>query len=304
MPDRPVGYKTIKYDMLFRSGERDPYYHMLDDRMIFIGGSGRSGTSWLGKVIGSCAYVYYDYEPFTFKIALIMGMPRELLYTFVFEGCALPCLLGQHVNFMYDPALDISGHNYISDLEIADWNDKKHNRYDDMEELIERKDPFKRVAIKHIDITPYYSMLLNTFKGSQIVHIVRNGNDVIASSLKLNWFTDERYAFDFGWPGWVDDLSQFLKFKPATRAAVTWRTMNDPCFLKDINCMRYEDIMPDDSHMLDIPGELGLQETVNTKRHMSDFKPVDHYPSVLDEIEQPERDKFCEMMEYWKYDVS
>jgi len=297
------------------------YQDVFKNRMVIITGVGRSGTTILGKVLGSMAPVYYLFEPAIMKLFL----PRsKALPMTLFEDYFLPLIQGRNVNYRKNDWDYI--HNYMSpkDLRLR----QKIERRKDAMEFFEQENPV--FIIKTTEAQPLKKAMKEIFKGVCFIHIARNGNDVISSALMRGWFTDEyinsgmvervekRKGNNVPW--YLDEESKdyFPTWQPVTRAACVWRHFagKGACELQDFAGMRrdwqirYENFILQPEIYLQKFQELlypqfSLKTTKITRRHLKAIKKFSprQYPSLASKIEYPEKDKFVELMEKLRYRV-
>ena len=282
------------------------YKAIFKDRVVIITGVGRSGTSILGKLLGSMQPSYYLYEPAILK--LIPGDDEhsgKALRAILFEDYFLPLAQGRNVNFnTFDDSF--IGHyiaNPISALAIR-WN--KYPRRPDAIKLLQAE---KGLFIIKMTEFALWDLPGDTFLGARVINIIRNGNEVINSSMAHGWFTDDYQSIDWvtdlGVPWFIseDDRKEWPAWNPSTRAACVWRS----CILTGEDSVieiRYENLLeqPTD-YVMQFNKEFALTDTELTDKHIADIKShkPKEYPSVLEHIQEPERAKYMSLMEELGY---
>ena len=73
------------------------YETVLQDRVIIITGAGRSGTTILGKLIGSMDPAFYFFEPTIVKFGY-MHCDLDALRAIFVEDYVLPLIQGRNIN--------------------------------------------------------------------------------------------------------------------------------------------------------------------------------------------------------------
>ena len=108
----------------------------------------------------------------------------------------------------------------------------------------------------------------------------------------------------------MDSKKHFPYWKQITRAASIWRTLVESgmafCDENPESCiqLKYEDFVRSPAAFItQFEQAFGLKSTNITRRHLRSIKShkPSQYPSIHNEIEQPERDKFMSLMENLGY---
>jgi hypothetical protein len=175
-------------------------------------------------------------------------------------------------------------------------------------EYIELANP--KFIIKTNESQHYFESFTHLFPEVKIFHIVRNGFDVVSSSVARGWYTNRYmekvvdYVTEDGMPwfwatfGW--DYKDWKQWNPATRAASVWislmraSSINTP----NVTTIKYEYLAENPRKIVRMLNETcGLEQTDITIRHM--YKILSHhiskYPSILDIIAEPVRSEFIEL---------
>lgn len=271
------------------------YRRIFDNRLVVITGVSRSGTSILGKIAGSLDNVIYLYEPLIMRFiptlakngAMDFNLASQLLKGILFEDYYLQLLHGRNLNFKKTDNSYIGNYQNLKDLKER-WF-KYDRRGDILNDIYAGKYLF---VLKINEMQPLFRTLEKIFNGIRFIHIIRDGNEVVSSSLKRGWYTDEylnhnmmqwmrRGQIKVPWFIAEKDINKFRRWNAATRNAYIWRTLvkagmeygvgNDG-YLE----IRYEDIL---AHPKKIIGacerflgskmtDLTLRNIASVKRHV------------------------------------
>lgn len=268
------------------------YDEIFQDRVIIITGVSRSGTSILGKILGSMTPAFYLFEPAIMKY-MTTNIPREVFQGILLEDYFMPIIQGRAWNLNKGDQSFIG--NYLDEFQRAKCQIVLNSRINAIDYISKIK-PF--FIIKSNEIQPYKKELAHFFPNPLILHIVRNGNNVVSSMVKKGWWTDDFLKGHIEWmsenaPWYIKELDLWQNYSQYTRAACVWRTLVD---LLQPN-IKYEDLanMP-----LNINGLSPTELTQKHIRSLSDHKKTEH-PNIINEIQQPERDKFIASMERLGY---
>lgn len=259
----------------------------LTDRVIIVTGAGRSGTTILGKIIGSMEPAYYLFEPSIMKFC----RDPESLRAVVFEDYFLLQTQGRAGNFR----------NESDDSYIGNYNTHipgPVDRESSLRECLQSK-----LVIKLTEYQPVMNFARTVFPGCQFVHIVRNGNDVVDSACRRGWYTDEWMKtgyldlLDNDVPWFIDETSKRLwgKWNQETRAACVWRCSTQEGVGDDVLLLKYNDLA--ETNFDGLAKHLNLKMSDLTRKHIKGIKPPTKHRSVLDKIRQPELGKFLFLMQ-------
>lgn len=209
--------------------------------MVLITGAGRSGTGITGRILGSCENTVFSYEPQWLPAIAALMTTKELgdpAAKFLLEVCIhdlefYPQLIGRKVNLRP---------GYSQSFNYFTWDELLRrlalpDRRRDYQKIGGRED--LRFVFKMPDIHLVLGKLLKLFPLLKIIHLIRDGRDVIASGLGRQWYTDEFYrnwtVTWFSWsergalccPWFVEERyqDQWTAWNPATRAAYNWTRM-------------------------------------------------------------------------------
>ncbi|MEF8847729.1 MAG: sulfotransferase [Candidatus Thermoplasmatota archaeon] len=218
------------------------YENYLEEKLTVITGAARSGTSIVGKIVGSLEDCYYSFEPLSFTLIvqlvennyLPFDQGKELIKGILFEDIFLQAIHGRNINFNERDDSYIG--NYMDIEEIKEkW--KKFRRRRDVLDYLERNDIL--FVIKIPNLQPCMKTLKKMFPKIKFIHMVRNGNDVISSSMKRGFYTREYlnnrnvdcWSIKEGKksimiPWYVKDKN-FPDWNHQTRCAHIWRVLNE-----------------------------------------------------------------------------
>ena len=169
------------------------YENIFHKRVLIITGAGRSGTTILGKVIGSLKPTYYLFEPALMKlIPFLIAYDQSnrrvyslLIRSILFEDYFLQVIHGRSLN--YNVRDDSYIGNYVSQPDIEKrWNDLA--RRQDVINYIHNEDPL--FVIKTPEFQPLCSIARQMFIEPKFIHVIRCGYDIVSSTLKRGWYTD------------------------------------------------------------------------------------------------------------------
>lgn len=285
------------------------YADIFSNRTIIITGVGRSGTTILGKLIGSMERTAYLFEPAIMKYCLpncTTGFDIRAFLGTLFEDYFLPIVQARALNYCTDDDSWIrhywSGEQIVKAIslrrrsEAVEWARKSGLRF----------------IIKTNELEMSCRDLNDVFPGVKVVHIIRNGNDVIHSALKKGWYTDgymkesclERVdrgtPLFIGFPESIERI-RWIGYNQTTRIACVWRSL----VTRDADLsFKYEDLAYCPEVIVDwTTKNLGLTRTMLTIKHLADIKNRGRkqYESLLDEIQEPERTLYCQTLESLGY---
>jgi len=234
------------------------YEAMFRDRLLIITGIGRSGTTILGKLIGSMSPVYYLFEPAIFKYH--NEPDRDVL----FEDYFLPLVQGRNLN---PNKKDDSwwGHYYTH--EDIKWAHKN---------LSSRKDAIAYVR----EVRPLFVVKsndrINYPPNATVLHIAREALSVVRSMVKKGWYTDEYmqsvvdYVVD-GIPHFIDpkDAKLWPSLTQDGRCRCVWKTLMVKNNILTGQPIYYENLCANPQLVADgISNRFGLKQTKLTKKHI------------------------------------
>lgn len=304
---------AINYDAIF------------ENRLVVITGVARSGTTIIGKIVGSFENTHYLFEPSAFFLIppliqegfLSKKEGGKLLKSILFEDFFLQMMQGRYVNFNVDDDSYIG--NYVNVETVKKKWEESGRKIDAMKNLKENDYLF---VIKIPDIQPFYGLLEEIFPGVKFIELIRDGNDIVSSSIRNDFYSaedlNERLA---NWSYLVNDLRVpwfveekykkiFTKWNYPTRVAYIWRveTEHGLKFLqkKKSNLFQFklEEFTKDPQLVVKkMEDFVGRKRTDITNKHIDSvgsFKQRE-YPDNTPDIESPEKEKFISLREKLGY---
>lgn len=206
-------------------------------RTVVLTGSGRTGTSVLGRLVSSFKGFEYLYEPATLLALTVTSgaMPIDVFkviwsYAVVDDGL-LGALAGRSLNL--NPHDESSARGYLTDAEI-DRRLSASARYRDLISQLEHH----RVLVKLPDVSGHLSTTCAAFPDVKVVATGREPGATINSIVERGWFDHlevgsfghtlpSRIVEDRAIPFWVDDadLNPFVTGDGLIRAGLYYATM-------------------------------------------------------------------------------
>lgn len=302
------------------------YASIFRNSFVLVSGVSRSGTSILAKIIGSFKHVIYLHEPTIMRYMGVLlshhpQIQKKLGPAFLgtlFEDYFLQRLHGRNLNFKS------SDTSFIENFETQDEIQKRWKKY------VRRQDVMKDVerrqfmfVVKINEVQPLYSVFAQLFEGIKIIEIIRNGCDVIGSSLSRGWYSNDYlnhsienwiYPSDINIPWYVpkEDHASFSQWNPETRVAYNWRILIQESLShqkKNSNYLplTYEDLILNPEKISSLCERfLNLQPTSLTQQNIKAVKDhsVKHHAFALTQISPQERTRFIELLRQLNYPTS
>ena len=156
---------------------------------IFVVGAARSGTSYIGKILGSFLNAEYFHEP-TGLLALIANHEyieskvfEQLIYTYLIEDLLISAICGRSINTNLKDSSSIYSFKGINEI-----NSRLHHSYTRKEslKLINKK----KLVVKLIINNFLIGKICNKYFDSKLMVIIRHPNDVINSLVRKKWFNE------------------------------------------------------------------------------------------------------------------
>jgi len=303
------------------------YNKFFDNKIVFIIGVARSGTTIIGKIIGSFSDTHYSYEPSSCKFILPLIQKKHLDYeqgsilfkAVLFEDFFLQTLHGRNVNFN---KRDDSYIGNYSDIEEVKSRWEKYKRRIDVVNDLEKNN--YNFVIKIPDIQPNLDLINEMFDNVKFIHIIRDGNDVISSSIRRDFYSEDflnnrssnwgdKYN-DLKIPWFIDkkEFENFYKWNRHTRIAYIWRTLTEKGLEftkknpKSVIEFKLEDfIQKPESYVEKLEKFVGEIRTKITQRHIASIKSHKNfkYADVTKLLESPEKEKYIEFREKLVYNT-
>lgn len=266
------------------------YKSIFRDRVIIITGCGRSGTTILGKIIGSMEPAYYLFEPSVMKY---VTDPWELRAT-IFEDYWLLQVQGRNLN------INKKDDSYYGNYR-TEWV-RPLGRYDDIDEC--RK---SNLVIKLTEYQDRLGFLNKTFPGVKAIHIYRNGNDVVDSMVKRGWYTDDYMMNGFlditavGMPCFLTGVGSmgWSDYNQITRCAAVWRSTTEAGLKGDMLNIKYEHLYNYDFES--IAQWSGMRITPKTNQHIESIRKPAAHKDITGDIQEPEKSRFMTLMNRLEY---
>ena len=291
--------------------------NILKDSLIIITGFGKSGTTILGKVLGSMEPAIYCFEPPIMKYLREFGMtdvPAKLL----FETHFLQEIQGRGNMNVFD---DSYCGNYTS-IGTLIKNQQALRLREDAIKLLNEKN--YKYIVKSTELQHHMELACFLFPGVRFVHIIRNGFNAVNSAILRGWYTDnycnsaivEDMVSDLTCdiPGFIDldCWGLWPEWNAETRAACAWRcSVVDGIRFKNNypdKCVqfKYEDFTASPrKYTRYLEREFDLSSTFLTIGYMGNIynsspgsKKIAAY---IDKIVEPERTKFFRLNEKLGY---
>jgi hypothetical protein len=295
------------------------YDGIFKNKLVIITGVARSGTTILGKIVGSFSNAHYLFEPSVFflippliqKNYLAKKEGSALLKAVLFEDMYLQVIQGRYVNFNENDDSFIGNYANIEDVKKR-W--KTFERKVDVQDYLKKNEIL--YVLKMPDISSFYGLLKETFPGVKFIDIVRDGNDIVSSSIRRDFYStsdlNERIVSwsymtnNFKVPWFIDKKNRklFTEWNYPTRVAHIWRVLTEKGLYfarknkDDVLQFKLEDFIENpDLYVEKIERFVGLNKTDITKMHIDSVrghKPRE-YPDNISGIESPEKEKFIEL---------
>jgi len=160
------------------------------DNMVIIGGSARSGTTIMGKLISSLKNIEYYFEPPMLESLLLKkgeisdASLKELLQLYFYDNFLIDHLAGRNIN------LNKNDDSCILYAKSQQEIDKRHEKTLTRLEIenISKNITFSFKLPEIVFLLDYFNEF---FPHSRKVLMHRNPNDVINSIIKKQWFSDK-----------------------------------------------------------------------------------------------------------------
>ena len=161
----------------------------MNNDLIVLGGVGRSGTSILGKLVGSLDNVEFFYEPKTIDLLFskIDEIDKEswkaLFKRNIYDDLLINSLAGRYINTNRH---DISSvYNYMDPQEVALRLSRSYTQ-DELDKLAGNR----VIAFKLLDSIFYTDKVQQHFPKLQPLFIIREPVSTLNSLYKKHWFSD------------------------------------------------------------------------------------------------------------------
>lgn len=300
--------------LTFYSGE-----HQLNDlvaSVVVIIGTGRSGKTTIGNILGSCQGVEHLDEPWLPK-----AIPLFITSGDVSESLGIRTFQANLVEMIYDRIL-LRHVNFRSEDLSTIWNQKTPQDIFDRMRLKTREDARVYASDHPItlvltlgDTIPDYELLLKILPMASIIHVMRDGVEVAVESTNKHWFSNEemmnpvvatpylRYCnklskTEYFLPYWVEPKTEerYIKSSEFARGLHYWRRYMDIArVVKEgahegftARTIRWSDLINDSSDTVhELIGSMGLTPTHLTEARLMEigsnqFSDISNY--AIDDI--------------------
>lgn len=170
-----------------------PLGHDLVSRAILITGLGRSGTTLVGRLIASCKFVEYAFEP-PVLISLFSQLGKvpsdswKLLFTtYLYEEVFVNGIAGRSINL--NPNDDSSAWGTLGEKEVNRRLQRSWRKHE-IESLLYTTREVS-VAYKIPSLVQYLPTFLELYPDARVLHVVRGLLPTIASFLSKGWFRED-----------------------------------------------------------------------------------------------------------------
>lgn len=229
---------------------------------VVITGPPRSGTTLLGKLVGSLQGLDYRFEPPSLRMLtathaageLSLELGAKLLSAYLCEDIFVESLLGRGLNFRPDDDSLIFSQLSWSQV-VSRWTKFANRRQAINHGLAEAR----RLCIKMPFMLDSLALLRAAMPACRLIVCVRNGIDVVTSMLRKQWLSDDVLELEL-WPyagrrdgvnipSWVpvEFHDRWPGMSPATRACLVWSIHADHGLRQrhsaDLIELRYEELV-------------------------------------------------------------
>lgn len=259
------------------------------DNMVMIGGSARSGTTIMGKLINSLENVEYYFEPPMLTSLLLKENElsndslKELLQFYFYDNFLLDCLAGRNINLNRND--DSCIYNVKSEQDIQNRLERSWGRVE-LEEIVDKS----TFSFKLPEILFFLNTMDNLFPTNKKILMHRNPNDVINSIVRKGWFSDELlsdknpsqiYAVkiinNIKVPYWVENEAEdfWVKANELNRCAYYYKRISESIVAHSNNStvVNYDEFIKKPQQTLDeLLSRLDLKATNKTSEILSSVK--------------------------------
>ena len=291
---------------------------------VLITGAPRSGTTLLGKLVGSLERLEYHFEPPSLYMLgaaaagrdLPMPLAQQLLTVYLCEDLLLESAHGRGVNLRPTDDSQI--------LHRLQWGEL-HERWlqvgNRAEAIAFCQQHELRLAVKMPNLFDSLELMRRTIPELKIVISVRNGVDVIRSIVRKGWVGDNSLKRDL-WPYgaqmghvavpyWVPDVyrQRWMTMNTTSRATLMWTVHAalglDQRGSADVYEVRYEELVVSPWPVLEqLFAWLGHSPTLHTRRWIESIRPprqLNNLPST-EVIADPDLTQwFDQVNQAWGY---
>jgi hypothetical protein len=257
--------------------------------------------------------VYYLFEPAAMKLlGCVSGDGPQILRAVLFEDYFLPQICGRNTNYNKNDWTYTGNLFEPSDIESR-WI---LNRRSKAVAFIENENPL--YCIKNPELQPILEDIKETFPGCEVLNIIRDGFEVIGSSIERGWYTDDYmnsaiidYVEEFNGvnvPFYIseEDRELWPGYNQATRCALIWRVLIEYGFEHGATNIFYEQFCENPWPVINnIESKYKVKATDITNSHIESivsWKPEKNPVVTEKDIMEPERSRFLSLMYELGYD--
>lgn len=296
---------------------------------VLVTGLPRSGTTILGKLVGTLDSIEYAFEPpflahldANYRLgSLSRETVSELATVYLYYDYFINFLHGREYNFRPDDASNVLGMQPVP--EVLD----KWNRVDDTQDALDLA-PEYTFSFKFPGVYRLTSALVGGPQNLRIVDIGRNLDRVVASLLDKRWFFDENLGPDSTglWPFHDHDGAYLVPYIVAEDDCEAWQSMtpesrtvyvanrlaSDRLEFRDDHAhrdgyydLRYEHLVEEPSRTADdLASFLGVSRGQKTESVVSDIAPTSathHIDDILAECDPEVSERYRELRPAFAY---
>lgn len=269
-------------------------------RLLLVGGTGRSGTSFVYKRILECTEVcgFPEFESglFTADISLVDVFDR---YTRTYSPERFRYISGVFSNFVKG-RFNLDNTDVVDDFFRSLYRDRSKRIALDVSfqvrvrELLEGLFKYDRLASRILlEKTPHNVLMFDTIKsmviGAKLIHVVRDPRAVAESVVRQSWGPNDYESAVI----WVRSILD------------AWiRKYKDGSFIRtDFECFRIEDMITKYNEIEDVTRRL-VGETMDKLSLKASPRALDGWSkNITDEQIKFGNEKLKEVMDFFKYDA-
>lgn len=255
------------------------------ENAVVITGTGRSGTTIIGKIIHSFQHVEYAFEPpvLVTLFSLIEKMPREqwkLIYeTYLYEEILINSICGRSIN------CNQKDDSSIYKVKIAKEIESRLSRSLRKEDA-EHEAKKYNIAYKIPSIPHHIPNLLKFYPSSRVIVVKRDPIGTINSLMRKKWFDDINLKSNIIWPFRIykglhvpdcvkeSDNQKWIEMTELDRCAYYYITMSQAAEkIKNKIEISYDELIDSPSQIIDrMAKKLNLQYGPKTENIIKEIK--------------------------------
>ena len=224
------------------------------NKAMVITGTGRSGTTVIGKLFNSFDSVEYIFEPptllslFAVQDKIDCNSWRLLYETFICEEFLMNCLAGRNINRNCND--DSCIQTVKSEAEIESRLCKSYRKLELVDKALS-----STVVYKLLNLNSHIEQLKMDYPQTKSIFVTRNASDVMVSIQKKSWFSEA--SLESGllfWPFYIyknckipsfvkkDDFDKWLSFDEINKCAYYYVVSHDLINVNDV-VIKYEEFV-------------------------------------------------------------